>query len=157
MLSPLLLFGICVFINWRVAAVLLACVPLIPVSIVAVSRFAKHIFAKYWGKYTAMGDVFLDSVQGLKELKLFRADARRQAYMNENAEEFRKITMKVLVMQLASVTIMDLVAFGGAGIGAALAVAGTQNGGGIAAALFLVLVAAESCRSVPSEAPSMWP
>ena len=143
MLSPLLLFGICVFINWRVAAVLLACVPLIPVSIVAVSRFAKRIFAKYWGKYTAMGDVFLDSVQGLKELKLFRADARRQAYMNENAEEFRKITMKVLVMQLASVTIMDLVAFGGAGIGAALAVAGTQNGGGIAAALFLVLVAAE--------------
>ena len=143
MLSPLLLFGICVFLNWRVAAVLLACVPLIPVSIVAVSRFAKRIFAKYWGKYTAMGDVFLDSVQGLKELKLFRADARRQAYMNENAEEFRKITMKVLVMQLASVTSMDLVAFGGAGIGAALAVSGTQNGGGIAAALFLVLVAAE--------------
>ena len=142
MLSPLL-FGICVFVNWRVAAVLLACVPLIPVSIVAVSRFAKRIFARYWGKYTAMGDVFLDSVQGLKELKLFRADARRQAYMNENAEEFRKITMKVLVMQLASVTIMDLVAFGGAGIGAALAVSGTQNGGGIAAALFLVLVAAE--------------
>ena len=137
MLSPLLLFGICVFINWRVAAVLLACVPLIPVSIVAVSRFAKRIFAKYWGKYTAMGDVFLDSVQGLKELKLFRADARRQAYMNENAEEFRKITMKVLVMQLASVTIMDLVAFGGAGIGAALAVSGTQNGGGIAAAPLL--------------------
>ena len=143
MLSPLLLFCICVFLNWRVAAVLLACVPLIPVSIVAVSRFAKRIFARYWGKYTAMGDVFLDSVQGLKELKLFRADARRQAYMNENAEEFRKITMKVLVMQLASVTIMDLVAFGGAGIGAALAVSGTQNGGGIAAALFLVLVAAE--------------
>ena len=143
MLSPLLLFGICVFLNWRVAAVLLACVPLIPVSIVAVSRFAKRIFARYWGKYTAMGDVFLDSVQGLKELKLFRADARRQAYMNENAEEFRKITMKVLVMQLASVTIMDLVAFGGAGIGAALAVSGTQNGGGVAAALFLVLVAAE--------------
>ena len=143
MLSPLLLFGICVFLNWRVAAVLLACVPLIPVSIVAVSRFAKRIFAKYWGKYTAMGDVFLDSVQGLKELKLFRADARRQAYMNENAEQFRKITMKVLVMQLASVTIMDLVAFGGAGVGAALAVTGTQNGGGIAAALFLVLVAAE--------------
>lgn len=109
MLSPLLLFGICVFLNWRVAAVLLACVPLIPVSIVAVSRFAKRIFAKYWGQYTAMGDVFLDSVQGLKKLKLFRADARRQAYMNENAEEFRKITMKVLVMQLASVTIMDLV------------------------------------------------
>ena len=89
MLSPLLLFGICIFINWRVAAVLLACVPLIPVSIVAVSRFAKRIFARYWGKYTAMGDVFLDSVQGLKDLKLFRADARRQAYINRNAERRR--------------------------------------------------------------------
>ena len=77
-----------------------------------------------------MGDVFLDSVQGLKELKLFRADARRQAYMNENAEEFRKITMKVLVMQLASVTIMDLVAFGGASIGAALAVLILPGAGG---------------------------
>lgn len=143
MLSPLFLFGICVLINWRVAVVLLACVPLIPMSIIAVSRFAKRVFAKYWGKYAAMGDVFLDSVQGLKELKLFRADARQQSYMNENAEAFRKITMKVLVMQLASVTIMDLVAFGGAGVGAALAVAGTQGGGGIAAALFLVLVAAE--------------
>ena len=143
MLSPLLLFGICVLINWRVAVVLLACVPLIPMSIIMVSRFAKRVFAKYWGEYTAMGDVFLDSVQGLKELKLFRADARQQAYKNENAEAFRRITMKVLVMQLASVTIMDLVAFGGAGAGAALAVAGTQGGGGIAAALFLVLVAAE--------------
>ena len=143
LLAPLTLFAILCRVSLKASVVLLICVPLIPVSIVAVSRFAKRIFAKYWGQYTAMGDVFLDSVQGLKELKLFRADARRQAYMNENAEEFRKITMKVLVMQLASVTIMDLVAFGGAGIGAALAVSGTQNGGGIAAALFLVLVAAE--------------
>src|SRR5699024_609839 len=86
-----------------------------PVSIVAVSKYGKKIFAKYWGKYTSMGDGFLDSVQGLKELKIFRADAARQIKMNENAEEFRKITMKVLVMQLASTTIMDLVAFGGAG------------------------------------------
>ena len=126
-LLPFALGAVCTAVRF------IATVPLIPVSIVAVSRFVKRIFAKYWGKYTAMGDVFLDSVQGLKELKLFRADARRQAYMNENAEEFRKITMKVLVMQLASVTIMDLVAFGGAGVGAALAVSGTQNGGGIAA------------------------
>lgn len=90
MLSPLLLFGICVFLNRRVAAVLLACVPLIPASIMAVSRFAKRIFAKYWGKYTAMGDVFLDSVQGLKELKLFRADARRRAYINGTPRNFGK-------------------------------------------------------------------
>ena len=123
---------------------LLACVPLIPVSIVAVSKYAKKIFAKYWGKYTSMGDAFLDSVQGLKELKIFKADAARHKKMNASAEEFRKITMKVLVMQLASTTIMDLVAYGGAGAGIALAIVGLMNGWlAPAAALFLVLVAVE--------------
>lgn len=110
MLAPVILFLICVWIDWRTALVLLVCVPLIPVSIVAVSKYAKKIFAKYWGKYTSMGDKFLDSVQGLKELKIFKADAKQHEKMNESAEEFRKITMKVLVMQLASTTIMDLVA-----------------------------------------------
>ena len=144
MLAPLLLFAVCVWIDWRTSLVLLACVPLIPVSIVAVSKYAKKIFAKYWGKYIAMGDSFLDSVQGLKELKIFRADAARQEKMNQNAEEFRKITMKVLVMQLASTTIMDLVAFGGAGAGIALAVTGAMNGWlAPSAALFLILVAVE--------------
>ena len=117
MIAPILLFCICVGIDWRTSLVLLACVPLIPVSIVAVSKYAKKIFAKYWGKYTSMGDAFLDSVQGLKELKIFKADAARHKKMNASAEEFRKITMKVLVMQLASTTIMDLVAYGGAGAG----------------------------------------
>lgn len=121
MLAPLLLFCITVWIQWRVALVLLCCVPLIPLSIIAVSRYAKKIFAKYWGKYTSMGDAFLDSVQGLKELKIFRADAAQHAKMNKTSEEFRKITMKVLVMQLASTTIMDLVAYGGAGIGIGVA------------------------------------
>jgi ATP-binding cassette subfamily C protein len=74
MLAPFILFGITVWIEWRVAVVLLCCVPLIPVSIIAVSKYAKKIFAKYWGKYTSMGDSFLDSVQGLKELKIFKAD-----------------------------------------------------------------------------------
>lgn len=144
MTAPLVLFGVCVWIDWRTSLVLLACVPLIPVSIVAVSKYAKKIFAKYWGKYTSMGDGFLDSVQGLKELKLFQADAARQDKMNRNAEEFRKITMKVLVMQLASTTIMDLVAFGGAGAGIALAVTGLMKGWLLpAAALFLILVAVE--------------
>ncbi len=87
------------------------------------SKYAKKIFAKYWGKYTSMGDSFLDSVQGLKELKIFKADSAQHVKMNENAEEFRKITMKVLVMQLASTTIMDFVAYGGAGAGIAIAVA----------------------------------
>lgn len=144
MLAPVLLFCICVGIDWRTSLVLLACVPLIPVSIVAVSKYAKKIFAKYWGKYTSMGDAFLDSVQGLKELKIFKADAARHVKMNESAEEFRKITMKVLVMQLASTTIMDLVAYGGAGAGIALAVVGLMNGWlAPASALFLILVAVE--------------
>ena len=144
MIAPLILFAICVGIDWRTSLVLLACVPLIPVSIVAVSKYAKKIFAKYWGKYTSMGDGFLDSVQGLKELKIFRADAARQIKMNENAEEFRKITMKVLVMQLASTTIMDLVAFGGAGAGIALSIVGLMNEWlAPASSLFLILVAVE--------------
>ena len=144
MLAPVILFGITVWIDWRVALVLLACVPLIPVSIVAVSKYAKRIFAKYWGKYTSMGDSFLDSVQGLKELKIFRADAAQHQKMNESAEEFRVITMKVLVMQLASTTIMDLVAYGGAGLGIAFAVLGTVEGRlSPIHALFLVLVAVD--------------
>lgn len=144
MIAPFILFAICVGIDWRTSLLLLACVPLIPVSIVAVSKYAKKVFAKYWGKYTSMGDGFLDSVQGLKELKIFRADAARQIKMNENAEEFRKITMKVLVMQLASTTIMDLVAFGGAGAGIALSIVGLMNEWlAPASALFLILVAVE--------------
>ena len=144
MIAPVILFLICVWIDWRTALVLIACVPLIPVSIVAVSKYAKKIFAKYWGKYTSMGDKFLDSVQGLKELKIFQADAAQHVKINESAEEFRVITMKVLVMQLASTTIMDLVAYGGAGVGIALAVCGTAFWGlNPIAALFLCLVAVE--------------
>ncbi len=144
MLAPIILFVICVWIDWRTALVLLACVPLIPVSIIAVSKYAKKIFAKYWGKYTSMGDKFLDSVQGLKELKIFKADEAQHGKMNESAEEFRKITMKVLVMQLASTTIMDLVAYGGAGAGIALAICGAAFWGlNPIYALFLCLVAVE--------------
>lgn len=144
MLAPVLLFCVTVWLDWRVALVLLACVPLIPLSIVAVSRYAKKIFAKYWGKYTSMGDCFLDSVQGLRELKIFRADGAQHRKMNESAEEFRKITMKVLVMQLASTTIMDLVAYGGAGVGVALAVLDAVNRGlSPVTALFLILVAVD--------------
>lgn len=144
MLAPLVLFLVTVWIDWRVAVALICCVPLIPVSIIAVSKYAKKIFAKYWGKYTSMGDSFLDSVQGLRELKIFRADAARHEKMNRNAEEFRKITMKVLVMQLASTTIMDMVAYGGAGLGIALAVTGAAYRGlPPVYALFLILVAVE--------------
>lgn len=144
MIAPIILFVVTVRINWAVALVLLACVPLIPMSIIAVSRYAKKIFAKYWGKYTSMGDSFLDSVQGLKELKIFQADAAQNIKMNETSEEFRKITMKVLVMQLASTTIMDMVAYGGAGLGIALTIHAVVNGTLSAyAALFLILVAVD--------------
>ena len=144
MLAPVILFGVTVGINWQVAVVLIGCVPLIPLSIVMVSKYAKKIFAKYWSKYTRMGDSFLDSVQGLKELKIFKADGAQHEKMNENSEAFRKITMKVLVMQLASTTIMDIVAYGGAGVGIALAILSVLHWGlSPFAALFLILVAVE--------------
>lgn len=144
MLAPVILFLAAVWIDWKVALVLLCCVPLIPVSIIAVSKYAKKVFTKYWGKYTSMGDSFLDSVQGLRELKIFRADAAYHDKMNRSAEEFRKITMKVLVMQLASTTIMDMVAYGGAGLGIAFAVSDMANGMlAPMSALFLILVAVE--------------
>ena len=144
MLAPFVFFGVTVGIQWRVAVVLLCCVPLIPASIIAVSKYAKKIFAKYWGKYTSMGDSFLDSVQGLKELKIFRADGEQHRKMNESSEEFRQITMKVLVMQLASTTIMDLVAYGGAGLCIAMTILSVLRWGlQPTAALFLALVAVE--------------
>lgn len=144
MLAPIILFGISVWIDWRVALVLLACVPLIPLSIIAVSKYAKKIFGKYWGKYISMGDSFLDSVQGLKELKIFKADQDQNIKMNQSSEEFRKITMKVFVMQLASTTIMDLIAYGGDGVGIALAIVSTLNWGiSPFLALFLILIAVD--------------
>ena len=146
MAAPFILFFICLFIQWKAALVLLCCVPLIPMAIVAVSKWAKKIFAKYWDKYTSMGDTFLDSVQGLTELKIYKADVRQHEYINKSAEEFREITMKVLVMQLSSITIMDLVAFGGSGLGIAAAIAGISGAvdtAGIMKALFMVLVAVE--------------
>ncbi|MBQ8372224.1 MAG: ABC transporter ATP-binding protein/permease [Clostridia bacterium] len=144
MLAPFILFGITVGIRWQVALVLLLCVPLIPVSIIAVSKYAKKIFARYWGKYTSMGDSFLDSVQGLRELKIFKADEAQHGKMNETSEDFRRITMKVLVMQLASTTIMDLVAYGGAGLGIAMAILSVVFWDlSPIAALFLILVAVD--------------
>ncbi len=144
MTAPFILFLVTVRIDWPTAVILLASVPLIPISIIAVSKYANRIFAKYWGQYTSMGDGFLDRVQGLRELKIFQADEAQHQKMNENAEAFRKITMKVLVMQLASTTIMDLVAYGGAGLGIAAAITGIFDRGlAPTKALFLILVAVE--------------
>lgn len=145
MLAPFILFGVTVGFYWQSAVALICCVTLIPVSIIAVSKYAKKVFAKYWGKYISMGDSFLDATSGLKELKIFQADQNRHVKMNESAEEFRKITMKVLVMQLASTTIMDLVAYGGAGAGIALAILGLYKGwcSNVAIIIFVILVAVD--------------
>ena len=122
LLAPLTLFAVIVFMNFTPAIVLLLCVPLIPISIAAVQTFAKKLLAKYWGKYTGLGDTFLENLQGLTTLKIYQADEYKNKKMNEEAEEFRKITMKVLTMQLNSITIMDIVAYGGAALGIILTV-----------------------------------
>ena len=148
-ISPFILFALLMCISVPSAIILLCCVPLIPMSIIAVSRYAKKIFAKYWGQYTKMGDAFLDNISGMKELKIFRADGMYHEKMNGEAEEFRKITMKVLTMQLASTTIMDLVAYGGAGLGIGIAALTNQNIHPLfqmstpALLLFIVLVAVD--------------
>lgn len=144
LIAPIILFIITVFIDYKTALVLLACVPLIPLSIIGVSKYAKKIFAKYWNIYISMGDKFLDSIQGLSELKVLKADERQNKIIDEHAENFRKVTMKVLVMQLFSTSIMDLVAYGGAGVGIALTILDLESGVlMVPQALFLILIAVE--------------
>ena len=122
MIAPITLFVVLCFINWQSALILLGCVPLIPISIALVQTFAKKLLSKYWGQYTALGDTFLENLQGLTTLKIYQADAKKNEEMNVEAEHFRKITMKVLTMQLNSISIMDIVAFGGAAAGIVMAV-----------------------------------
>ena len=144
MLAPLTLFGVLAFVSLPTALVLLVCVPLIPAAIVAVQRWAKKLLAKYWGQYTALGDSFLENLQGLTTLKIYQADAYKQQEMDRQAEQFRRITMKVLTMQLNSITIMDLIAYGGAALGAILAA--TQFAAGrisLDGALLILLLAAD--------------
>lgn len=117
MLAPLTLFGILCFVNVPSAVVLLVCVPLIPGTIMMIQKWAKKLLAKYWGEYTKLGDHFLENVQGLTTLKIYQTDGMKNDEMNVQAERFRKITMKVLTMQLNSVTIMDFIAAGGAALG----------------------------------------
>lgn len=144
MLAPVTLFVALVFVNWKAAVVLFVCVPLIPISIVAVQTFAKKLLSRYWGQYTSLGDHFLENLQGLTTLKIYQADERQQRIMNEEAEKFRRITMKVLTMQLNSITIMDLVAFGGAALGIGIAVWELHSGAiTLQAALMTILLAAE--------------
>ncbi|RGX04625.1 ABC transporter ATP-binding protein/permease [Paraclostridium sordellii] len=122
LLAPFTLFLVIVPINFKAAIILLICVPLIPISIAAVMKFAKKILSKYWGIYTNLGDSFLENLQGLTTLKIFDLDEEKNNEMNKEAETFRKITMKVLSMQLNSIIIMDIIAFGGAAIGILIAI-----------------------------------
>ena len=121
MLAPLTLFIVLSFVNFPSAIILLDCVPMIPGTIVLIQRWAKKLLSKYWGQYTALGDTFLENLQGLTTTKIYQADAFKHKEMNEQSEFFRKITMKVLTMQLNSITIMDLIAYGGAALGVILA------------------------------------
>lgn len=143
-LAPVTLFAILVFVSWQAAVVLLVCVPLIPLSIVAVQKIAKRLLSKYWGVYVDLGDTFLENIQGLTTLKIYQADERRNVQMNEKAEEFRRITMKVLTMQLNSVTVMDIIAYGGAAIGVIISVSQVAAGTiSLAQAFLIIMLAAD--------------
>ena len=144
LLAPVTLFVIVGAMSVKVAVLLLLCVPLIPISIVAVQKFAKKLLAKYWGTYTGLGDTFLENLQGLTTLKIYQADERYAKKMDEEAEKFRKITMKVLIMQLNSISIMDMVAYGGAAVGIILSILELQKGNiSLAECFFITMISAE--------------
>ena len=140
LVAPVTLFIILAFVNIKASAVLLVCVPLIPISIVAVQKFAKKLLAKYWGIYTGLGDSFLENLQGLTTLKIYEADARKTVEMDKDAEQFRKITMRVLIMQLNSISVMDLVAYGGAGLGIIVALLEFSKGNLTIGGLFAIIM-----------------
>lgn len=128
LLAPVTLFLVLCFIHWKSALILLICVPLIPISIVAVQKIAKKLLSKYWGQYAKLGDSFLENLQGLTTLKIYQADEYKHREMNQEAEHFRRVTMKVLTMQLNSIIVMDIVALGGAAVGIMTALSAYQHG-----------------------------
>lgn len=144
MLAPLTLFVVLCFISVPAASVLLVCVPLIPITIAAVQTFAKKLLAKYWGEYTTLGDTFLENLQGLTTMKIYQADEFKHQEMNEQSERFRKITMKVLTMQLNSITLMDALAYGGAALGVIMAATQLRSGAvSLGGALAIILLSAD--------------
>lgn len=142
MLAPITLFVVLVFVSWKASLVLIVCVPLIPLSIVAVQKIAKRLLSKYWGVYTNLGDTFLENIQGLTTLKVYQADERKNIEMNEKAEQFRRITMKVLTMQLNSVSVMDIVAYAGSAVGVVIAIVQVENGTITLPQAFLIIMLA---------------
>ncbi len=144
-IAPVCLFFLFGFSgSWKVAAVLLICVPLIPGTIMMVQKIAKKILAKYWGQYTQLGSTFLENLQGMTTLKSYQADAFKNVEMNKESEHFRKVTMAVLTMQLNSVTLMDLIAYGGTALGILL-ITRTYTSGGLsmAACIYMILLSSE--------------
>lgn len=144
-LAPVTLFFIVAPINMPTAVTLLVCAPLIVLIVGMVAMRVARVFKKYWGKYTDMGSVFLDNVQGLETLKTFDADAHAAKKMNEQAEQFRVMTMNVLQIQLRSLTAMDIVAYGGAVAGVGVAIWQYVNGAALplAGVLLIVLLSAD--------------
>ena len=140
LIAPMTLFIVISFMDMKAALVLLVCVPLIPMSIVFVQKFAKRLLNRYWGQYTKLGDSFLENLQGLTTLKIYEADGHYHEKMNVESENFRKITMRVLTMQLNSITVMDLVAYGGSALGIVFALRGTTD---LFQTLFIILISAE--------------
>lgn len=147
-LAPITLFAVVSFINLKVATVLILCVPLIPLSIMAFMKVAKKLLGKYWNIYTDLGDCFLENLQGLTTLKVFNIDEEKNREMNEQSESFRKITMKVLAMQLNSITLMDLIAFGGAAIGVLIAL-NEYSAGNISPGAVIIIILLSSEFFIP--------
>ena len=144
LLAPVTLFVILSFVNWQASLVLLICVPLIPISIVAVQKIAKKLLNKYWGIYTELGDSFLENLQGLTTLKIYRSDEQKAQEMDEESQRFRQITMKVLTMQLNSTSVMDIIAYGGAAVGMIVTLSQFMKGNlSVHGALMLILLASE--------------
>lgn len=130
--------------SFKVAAVLLVCVPLIPGSIIVVQTIAKRLLSKYWTQYTQLGSTFLENLQGMTTLKTYQADEFKNEQMNRESENFRVITMKVLIMQLNSIITMDLIAYGGAALGIGLACATFASGSlPLWSCVFMILLSAD--------------
>ena len=144
LLAPVTLFFILSRVSMKASVILLICVPLIPVSIMLVQKVAKKLLSNYWKTYTQLGDSFLENLQGLTTLKIYQADQEKSDEMDTEAQRFRKITMKVLTMQLNSTTVMDIMEYGGAAIGMGIAVFEFLNGNiDVAGAICIVLLASE--------------
>ena len=144
LIAPVTLFVILCRVSLRSSVVLLICVPLIPISIVVVQKVAKKLLNRYWSIYTGLGDSFLENLQGLTTLKIYQADQQKADEMDEESQRFRQITMKVLTMQLNSTSVMDIVAYGGAAVGMAVAVTEFLHGNlSLSGTLCIVLLASE--------------